>query len=234
MKGSFLLTPALFPTSPLSLSVPSHTRCKLLTRRPRGLPLPHPLCSHDPLTSSCFSCCRRQLSKCLRGGLLSFSSSSDQFPNWTLWHALKHGQRGPDSIARFRLHKGEMKHGVSDLRKCRIMSGEMLKGGKYAQKDASKVNMYEIAQSSRASAAPAKSCTEVERTRKKRAEGEEAEPEFEASEASATALQMASRAFHSSLRFVSFPPWRKSFFPPFSLFNCGRSLSRMCFFSSLT
>lgn len=30
--------------------------------------------------------------------------------------------------------------------------------GKYAQKDASKVNMYEIAQLSQASAAPAKSC----------------------------------------------------------------------------
>lgn len=38
--------------------------------------------------------------------------------------------------------------------------------GKYAQKDASKVNMYEIAQLSRASAAPAKSCTEMERTSK--------------------------------------------------------------------
>ncbi|KAI4815498.1 hypothetical protein KUCAC02_005640 [Chaenocephalus aceratus] len=36
--------------------------------------------------------------------------------------------------------------------------------GKYAQKDASKVNIYEIAQLSRASAAPAKSCTEMERT----------------------------------------------------------------------
>lgn len=47
------------------------------------------------------------------------------------------------------------------------MSGEMLKGGKYAQRDASKVNMYEIAQLSRASAAPAKSCTDVERTRKR-------------------------------------------------------------------
>lgn len=42
--------------------------------------------------------------------------------------------------------------------------------GKYAQKDASKVNMYEIAQLSRASAAPAKSCTEMERTSKLRAE----------------------------------------------------------------
>lgn len=39
-------------------------------------------------------------------------------------------------------------------------------GGKYAQKDASKVNIYEIAQLSRASAAPAKSCTEMERTSK--------------------------------------------------------------------
>lgn len=36
---------------------------------------------------------------------------------------------------------------------------------KYAQKDASKVNTYEIAQLSRASAAPAKSCTEMERRR---------------------------------------------------------------------
>lgn len=44
------------------------------------------------------------------------------------------------------------------------MWGEMF-GGKYAQKDASKVNMYEIAQLSRASAAPAKSCTEMKRTR---------------------------------------------------------------------
>lgn len=40
--------------------------------------------------------------------------------------------------------------------------------GKYAQKDASKVNMYEIAQLSRASAAPAKSCAEMERTSKGR------------------------------------------------------------------
>lgn len=39
--------------------------------------------------------------------------------------------------------------------------------GKYAQKDASKVNMYEIAQLSRASAAPAKSCAEMERTSKR-------------------------------------------------------------------
>lgn len=45
------------------------------------------------------------------------------------------------------------------------MWGEMFRG-KYAQKDASKVNMYEIAQLSRASAAPAKSCTEMERTSK--------------------------------------------------------------------
>lgn len=37
---------------------------------------------------------------------------------------------------------------------------------KYAQKDASKVNMYEIAQLSRAMAAPAKSCAEMERTSK--------------------------------------------------------------------
>lgn len=35
---------------------------------------------------------------------------------------------------------------------------------KYAQKDASKVNMYEIAQLSRALAAPVKSCSEIERT----------------------------------------------------------------------
>lgn len=46
------------------------------------------------------------------------------------------------------------------------MWGEMF-GGKYAQKDASKVNMYEIAQLSRASAAPAKSCAEMERVREK-------------------------------------------------------------------
>lgn len=45
------------------------------------------------------------------------------------------------------------------------MWGEMFRG-KYAQKDASKVNMYEIAQLSPASAAPAKSCTEMERTSK--------------------------------------------------------------------
>lgn len=90
------------------------------------------------------------------------------------------------------------------------MSREMLKRGKYAQKDASKVNTYEIAQSSRAWAAPAKSCTEVERTRKRNElRGEEAEPEFEASEASATALHMASRASHSLLPSVSFPPRRK-------------------------
>lgn len=38
--------------------------------------------------------------------------------------------------------------------------------GKYAQKDASKVNMYEIAQLSGASAAPAKSCAGMERTSK--------------------------------------------------------------------
>ena len=51
-------------------------------------------------------------------------------------------------------------------------------GGKYAQKDASKVNMYEIAQLSRASAAPAKSCAEVERT-SKREELSREEPETE-------------------------------------------------------
>lgn len=45
---------------------------------------------HDPLTSSCFSCCRRQLSKCLCEELLSFSLSPDQFPKWTLWHVLKY------------------------------------------------------------------------------------------------------------------------------------------------
>lgn len=38
--------------------------------------------------------------------------------------------------------------------------------GKYAQKDASKVNMYEIAQLSQASAPLAKSCAEMERTSK--------------------------------------------------------------------
>lgn len=41
------------------------------------------LFSHDPLTSSCFSCWRRQLSKCLCEELLSFSLSPDQFPKWT-------------------------------------------------------------------------------------------------------------------------------------------------------
>lgn len=45
------------------------------------------------------------------------------------------------------------------------MWGEMFRG-KYAQKDASKVNMYEIAQLSWASAAPAKSCAEMEATSK--------------------------------------------------------------------
>lgn len=45
--------------------------------------------------------------------------------------------------------------------------------GKYAQKDASKVNMYEIAQLSWASAAPAKSCAEMERTSKGRRGREE-------------------------------------------------------------
>lgn len=50
--------------------------------------------------------------------------------------------------------------------------------GKYAQKDASKVNIYEIAQLSRASAAPAKSCTEMERTSKgERLRRKEAETE---------------------------------------------------------
>lgn len=57
------------------------------------------------------------------------------------------------------------------------MSGEMF-GGKYAPKDASKVNMYEIAQLNRASAAPAKSWTEVERTSKRgELRGEKAETE---------------------------------------------------------
>ncbi len=52
--------------------------------------------------------------------------------------------------------------------------------GKYAQKDASKVNMYEIAQLSRASAAPAKSCTEMEGTSKgEELRGKEAETERE-------------------------------------------------------
>lgn len=74
---------------------------------------------------------------------------------------------GAHGVPTFRPHKGEMKRGISERRKCRIMSGEMLKRGKYAQRDASKVNMYEIAQLSRAWAAPAKSCTEVERTRKR-------------------------------------------------------------------
>lgn len=50
------------------------------------------LLSHDPLTSSCFSCWRRQLSKCLCEELLSFSSSPDQFPKWTLWHVLKYSR----------------------------------------------------------------------------------------------------------------------------------------------
>lgn len=51
-------------------------------------------------------------------------------------------------------------------------------GGKYAQKDASKVNMYEIAQLSRASAAPDKLCIEVERpSKKEELRGEKAETE---------------------------------------------------------
>lgn len=50
------------------------------------------LLSHDPLTSSCFSCWRRQLSKCLCEELLSFSLSPDQFPKWTLWHVLKYSR----------------------------------------------------------------------------------------------------------------------------------------------
>ena len=50
-------------------------------------------------------------------------------------------------------------------------------GGKYAQKDASKVNMYEIAQLSRALAAPAKSCAEMERTSKGGLRGKEPETE---------------------------------------------------------
>lgn len=55
------------------------------------------------------------------------------------------------------------------------MWGEMFRG-KYAQKDASKVNMYEIAQLSRALAAPAKSCTGMERTSKgEELRGKEAE-----------------------------------------------------------
>lgn len=54
---------------------------------PHCLPL-----SHDPLTSSCFSCWRRQLSKCLCEELLSFSLSPDQFPKWTLWHVLKYSR----------------------------------------------------------------------------------------------------------------------------------------------
>lgn len=48
------------------------------------------LLSHDPLTSSCFSCWKRQLSKCLCEELLSFSLSPDQFPKRTLWHVLKY------------------------------------------------------------------------------------------------------------------------------------------------
>lgn len=52
--------------------------------------------------------------------------------------------------------------------------------GKYAQKDASKVNMYEIAQLSRASAASAKSCAEMERTSKgRRVEKKKTETERE-------------------------------------------------------
>lgn len=51
-------------------------------------------------------------------------------------------------------------------------------GGKYAQKDASKVNMYEIAQLSRASAAPDKLCIEVERpSKREELRGEKAETE---------------------------------------------------------
>lgn len=149
------------------------------------------LLSHDPLTSSCFSCWRRQLSKCLREELLSFSLSPDQFPKWTLWHVLKYsrwwGQIKKreekksdilyfDLLPKKRL-KREIKVRISLQRKCRIMSGEMF-GGKYAPKDASKVNMYEIAQLNWASAAPAKSWTEVERTSKRgELRGEKAETE---------------------------------------------------------
>lgn len=53
--------------------------------------------------------------------------------------------------------------------------------GKYAQKDASKVNMYEIAQLSRGSAAPAKSCAEMERSKGEGSRGKEPETEGEKS-----------------------------------------------------
>lgn len=73
IKGSF--PPYSCAPPPLSLCPFSHS---MQTTDPP--PLPPPPRSHDPLTSSCFSCCRRQLSKCLRGGLLSFSLSSDRSP----------------------------------------------------------------------------------------------------------------------------------------------------------
>lgn len=60
-----LLT-SLCPFSPLTL----HTNRRPTAYR-RLPPLPR-----DPLTSSCFSCWRRQLSKCLREELLSFSLNS--------------------------------------------------------------------------------------------------------------------------------------------------------------
>lgn len=56
----------------------------------------------------------------------------------------------------------------------------MFRGGKYAQKDASKVNMFEIAQLSRALVAPAKSCVgDGERTSKRREVESEKETETE-------------------------------------------------------
>lgn len=67
----------------------------------------------------------------------------------------------PGSFSRPPAKRGQIKGRILPRRKCRIMRGEMFRG-KYAQKDASKVNTYKIAQLSRASAAPAKSCAEVE------------------------------------------------------------------------
>lgn len=83
-------SPPLLPQSPASLltSLCPFSPLTLNTNRwPTALAAS--LLSHDPLTSSCFSCWRRQLSKCLCEALLSFSLSPDQFPKWTLWHVLK-------------------------------------------------------------------------------------------------------------------------------------------------
>lgn len=61
----------------------------------------------DPLTSSCFSCWRRQLSKCLCERLLSFSLSPDQFPKMNIVACAKihrmmgQMQKTPDGVIVF-------------------------------------------------------------------------------------------------------------------------------------